>query len=936
VLLNARSIVNKVHELQALLDALGPSFMLITETWLRMSIPNSFFVDTNRYQVIRRDRCDTVGGGVCALVDKQYTVLQVDIVEDVEVVAFDVIFTGCHKYRFILCYRKPEYGAAACLYMTDLLKCLTKLCSVKHTVLIAGDFNLPHVDWDSMNTDGLHDDTHRMFVDFVRKSGFVQFVSEPTRNNSILDILLANDPQVIADYKLSAPLANSDHESVLFNLVLPGVNSCVSPESYVSEANDLEYKYDFTCTDYLGFSAYLNSIHWEELYNSCADVNECWNCFLDVMNDGIHLFTPLKLVRISNKNAKSYPLHIRKLIRKKCAAWRLYKRYKSVSLKQKYLSIRKQCSISIAAFVKQKEDSIIRKGNLGLFYKYVNNKLSCKSGVGVLRDTDGSVISDDLSKANVLNDHFSSVFTVDNGKCTDFASRTASTLTDITFTAELVYKRLCKLKVSSSPGPDGLHACLLKNLALPLAMPLSLLFSVSFDTSSLPDIWKFAVVCPVFKKGMSSNVSNYRPISLTSIVCKIMEAIVKDQVISYMLANDLITKQQHGFLSRHSTCSQLIESVNDWTLALNARHCVDVVYVDFSKAFDCVVHSKLIYKLQSYGIGGPLLAWISDFLSNRTQAVRVGRDLSSCRQVISGVPQGSVLGPLLFLLYINDIVDIFGSKLGVKLYADDVKIYLVMDDVCSKEVLQIGLDNLSVWCANWQMSLSVKKCFVLQLGHQPTNCSYSVENYVLPVSEVANDLGVLIDSKLRFSHQYSKITTKAHQRASLILRCFECRDPKLLFRAFTVYVRPILEYCSPVWSPVYKTDVKLLESVQKRFTKKLSGLKHMPYKDRLLFLNTDSLELRRLRSDLATMYKIVHGFDDTTGIFEFRVNSCTRGGELKILKPHRNNNVRAHSFACRHVDCWNELPETTRNAKSLCSFKRLVAKFDFSNFLVNF
>ena len=143
-----------------------------------------------------------------------------------------------------------------------------------------------------------------------------------------------------------------------------------------------------------------------------------------------------------------------------------------------------------------------------------------------------------------------------------------------------------------------------------------------------------------------------------------------------------------------------------------------------------------------------------------------------------------------------------------------------------------------------------------------------------------------------------------------------------------MYVRPILECCSPVY--IYKTDIKMLKSVQKRFTKKLSGLKHMPYKDRLLFLNTDSLELGRLKSDLVTMYKVVHGFDDITGIFEFRVNSCTRSGELKIFNS--NNNVRAHSFACRHVNCWNELPETTRNAESLSSFKHLVAKFDFSNF----
>ena len=148
---------------------------------------------------------------------------------------------------------------------------------------------------------------------------------------------------------------------------------------------------------------------------------------------------------------------------------------------------------------------------------------------------------------------------------------------------------------------------------------------------------------------------------------------MKDQLMPYLLQNKLITNQQHGFLSRHSTCSQLLECVNDWSLALNSHSNVDVIYTDFSKAFDCVVHSKLIVKLESYGISGRLLLWIQDFLSNRTQAVKIGRHRSSFTDVLSGVPQGSVLGPLLFLLFINDIVDIISNDLSIKLYADDVK-----------------------------------------------------------------------------------------------------------------------------------------------------------------------------------------------------------------------------------------------------------------------
>jgi hypothetical protein len=168
-----------------------------------------------------------------------------------------------------------------------------------------------------------------------------------------------------------------------------------------------------------------------------------------------------------------------------------------------------------------------------------------------------------------------------------------------------------------------------------------------------------------------------------------METVIKDEMLPFLLKTNKITKQQHGFLSKRSTTTQLIECVNDWTLALNAKHSVDAVYIDFAKAFDSVVKSKLCAKLYSMGIRGKLLLWISVFLTDRTQQVKVSKCLSDVVNVVSGVPQGSVLGPLLFVTYINDIVNIFDSKLQVKLFADDVKIYIVIDDVTCTHLLQM-------------------------------------------------------------------------------------------------------------------------------------------------------------------------------------------------------------------------------------------------------
>ena len=590
------------------------------------------------------------------------------------------------------------------------------------------------------------------------------------------------------------------------------------------------------------------------------------------------------------------------------------------------------------------ENQLSDDADLGKFYKYVNNKIISRTGIGAIKNNQGELIVDDEMKADCFNTFFSSVFTRDNGNCPAVNSRSmGNRLCDITFSYDLVYKAIMSIKTKKSAGPDGLSSSFIKNVAEGVSYPLMLIFDQSFCSGKLPDIWKTAVVTPIFKKGLACDINNYRPISLTCTCCKIMETITKNKMLEYLLLNNFISKHQHGFLSKHSTCSQLIECTNDWTVALKCRNAVDVAYIDFSKAFDSVCHNKLYVKLQSYGIDGKLLRWIYAYLSDRTQCVRIGSSVSGMTSVLSGVPQGSVLGPLLFLLFINDIVDEFGDFLSVKLFADDIKIYAVLDNVHKSDLLQAGLDKLHQWSVKWQLNLNINKCFILNIGTNNAQRAYQINGTALSNALDAADLGVKVDSKLRFQKHVSAITSKAHQRAALILRCFKSRDPNLLFRAFCVYVRPILEYCSSVWNPVYKCDIFMLEAVQRRFTKKLSGCHSLSYSNRLLKLGAESLQLRRLKADLVLMYRSLFGLVniDTTNLF---LPACstynTRGHLFKLGKEHCNLNCRMHSFACRSVNVWNALPAEIFKGSVLNgnvnAFKLRLSNLDFARFLCSF
>jgi ribonucleases P/MRP protein subunit RPP40 len=496
---------------------------------------------------------------------------------------------------------------------------------------------------------------------------------------------------------------------------------------------------------------------------------------------------------------------------------------------------------------------------------------------------------------------------------------------------------MSKLKSNLSSGPDGIPPILVKQLSTALAGPLSLIYTSFMSVGAIPDAWRRAVITPIYKSGPAGDTSKYRPVSLTSVFSKVMERVIAGNLADYLMVIGLINKQQHGFLRKRSTVTNLTETMHDWTLAVENKQSVACAYIDYSKAFDVVSHSKLMVKLASYGISGNLLSWMGNFLAGRSQVTRVGSSLSSAQNVTSGVVQGSCLGPLLFLIYINDITDRLPSSCICKLYADDLKLYTVIDanvDACS--TLQSYLDVILEWSATWQLTISHKKCAVMVAGRQhckgqgDSGVAVNIGVNKIDTANSVKDLGVHVQHDLRFTTHINTIVTKARARANLIHRCFISKDPETLMRAFTTYVRPILEYASVIWSPYRVGEIKQIESVQRTFTKRIAGLASKTYDSRLKLLGLDSLETRRLKQDLLYTYKIVFGAVNVDYADMFNLNNFlpTRGHSYKLFVQRCRLDITKHFLSNRVVSTWNSLPATSEHFRSYRTFVRFINSID--------
>lgn len=400
-----------------------------------------------------------------------------------------------------------------------------------------------------------------------------------------------------------------------------------------------------------------------------------------------------------------------------------------------------------------------------------------------------------------------------------------------------------------------------------------------------------------------------------------MESFIRDPMLSHMVKNKLFNSNQHGFLPRRNCTTQLLEVIESWYEIIEQKGYIDVIYTDFAKAFDSVPHIRLIRKVESYGIKGNLLSWIKSFLTSRRQRVNVNGSMSRWSDVKSGVPQGSVLGPILFLIYINDMPMVV--KNTCKLFADDAKVFA---DISKGVNIQNDIDNLHSWAETWQLPFNEKKCKSLHIGRNNPEQKYNMNGHILEDVSMQKDLGIIVDKELKFHEQTAAAVKKANQVLGIIKKTIYTKSKNTIPLLYMSLVRPHLEYANAAWGPHYKMDQQKIEKVQRRATKLIEDIKHLSYQDRLRNLNMPSLQHRRLRGDIIETYKIVTGLYDVDKetFFKPARQLGTRGHCHKLYKQHAGSFLKQKSFGNRVVNEWNQLPKHVVEAKSVNTFKNLL------------
>jgi hypothetical protein len=550
------------------------------------------------------------------------------------------------------------------------------------------------------------------------------------------------------------------------------------------------------------------------------------------------------------------------------------------------------------------------------------------------------VLSDSKEKADLLCSTFASISTLDDQGIEPpaFPERTNKKLPRIRIFPKYVRRTLQSLDTSKATGPDEIPAIVLKQCAHVLATPLTKLFHQSLKQGYFPEKWKEARVQPAFKKGDHSCVTNYRPISLLPILAKVLESLVNRQLIQHLEKNQLLSDTQYGFRSKRSTADLLSLATEVWLKSLDEYGESRVVSLDISKAFDRVWHKGLLHKLPGYGICGAALRWISSYLSNRKISVVLEGTTSDKLSINAGVPQGSILGPTLFLLYINDLPDRLQSETHV--FADDTTLshsthfksqsessrLLQGKREESAQILNRDLAHIAEWGKNWLVAFNPTKTqtITISLKHNMEIPPVAMSGVQLESTDTLHLLGIDISNKLSWTSHISCIAKRASQRLGALYRVRSYLTPESVLYLYKTQIRPILEYCSHLWSRSAASGIALLDRIQKRVCKLIGPQ---------LSLKLEPLSHRRDVSSLSLLYRYQNGLCSSQlhkavpPLKQHRrqLRSAETNHKVTLEVPRCRTTHYQTSFFPQTITLWNSLPaDAFPDTPNLSKFKSAV------------
>ena len=754
-------------------------------------------------------------------------------------------------------YYKPHENDA--ISLQELWKSVSKIPR-NSFIWIFGDFNMPDMDWqnDSPSLSCKFKELYDTFTDNLTNFNLEQMVKTPTRDKNILDLFLTNTPSVVHNVQTLPSLGSSDHDIVFHELNLK-LGRPLQAKRMVRSYNK---------ADWANFKKDIKqfSVKFDQSENT--DPNTSWNSFKAEMNRLSKMYIPSRLSK-SRVDLPWISHAIVKLIRKRGKLYIKIKRStsKSPEMVNKFKSLKAQIQKQIRNAYWSYLDTVIfsdssNSGQKKKFYSFVKHNKTENFGIAPL-SSNGITHTDPVSKANILNQQFESVFSRPQPLSLKELSKSAAftlkhpPMPPICITVQGVDKLLTGLNPNKASGPDEISPRLLKELHSEIAPILTHIFQRSLDTGIVPDDWRHAVISPVFKKGQKSKPSNYRPISLTCIASKLLEHILVSNIMKYFDSHNILSPQQHGFRSKHSCETQLIGFTQEIADNLEQGQQSDVIIMDFSKAFDKVDHHKLIHKLRHLGINSKVTSWIHSFLNNRSQQVLVEGKCSDRLPVLSGVPQGSVLGPCLFLAYINDLPNSIKSR--ARLFADDTIVYLTIKPKSSAESLQQDLKLLELWEQEWSMEFNPDKCEILRIHKKrnPIIYPYMLHNTQLRSTDQSKYLGVTLSNNLNWAPHINNITSKANNTLRFIKRNVKTQNKQVKETAYKTYVRPQVEYCSTVWSPWQNYLIHKVEMVQRSAARYIfNDYSHTSSVSNMInTLKWKTLEQRRNQATLVMFFK---------------------------------------------------------------------------------
>lgn len=892
--------------------------MALVETKLSVDLPDADLGIPIGFSVFRKDRFQGAGG-ICFILrnDLSFSLVDLNSRLHCEIMGIDLLLKG-KTIRLVLVYRPPNRDDLC----TSLLNDLDLMCPRFVSCVVVGDFNFPKVSWEPFSCSVK---IHRDFVTRMHSWGFRQYIDLPTRFNPphILDLLWLRNRNLLLNFSINENIHTSDHASIHFALAgcLPNV-PCKSFRNFKKMDKHKISGFIFNNDWSAGF--------WDHFHRVSLGADNPLVSFVDYFGKSLSFIIDEAVPLTEHSTLTGYPQYIRAIERRRISAFKQWTRDFDFLQKFEYDRLTYVFKSALSDHLKTRELSLIKTASNKSFFAYVNSKLKTRFIFPTLTDSLGNVAVSDLEKANLFNNHFASVCQADNGGVPGFAhfDYGGVNLTDVVFSHDKIFNILAGFASTMVSGPDNIPMIFMKMLAFELVNPLFVLFDFSLRSGSVPQAWRDANVTVLYKnKGSRADPNSYRDISITSTIVKPLEILVNEALINHCNSIGLFGPEQHAFLKRRSTTTNLILAYHDWVNTLDNRGNLDIIYLDLKKAFNSVSHNKLLLKLQHIGISGNLLSWFRSFLYGRRQRVKINDVFSGWKTVISGVPQGSVLGPSLFIIYISDLVSC-ASNSKISIYADDTKLYIgYKKGVNGAQELQSDLNGVAVWIADRQLELSLPKCSVLHCGSANPRPFYYLFDAELEKVESMKDLGVLMTSNLKFSTHINCICRKAYFIVNSILHNFKIIDFKFRTRLFIMYARPCLEYCSSIWNPGFVTDILTLEAVQRFFSRALLG-EDIPYGQRLRTLGIEPLFVRRLKIDLCMTYKILNRLTivDPEYIFD-RNMGITRGHVFKLKKPRFHCLIKKYAFSVRIVDCWNSLPADLVTATTLRKFKMCLDKF---------